>query len=759
MRCAVFRFFSRFRWAFAIAALFTLAVTQSVYAQEADPSSLSLEELLNAKVFSASKYETNAAESPTSISVISAEEIQKYGYRTLLEVLQNETGFYVRNHISYSTLGVRGFAPLGESSGRILVLVNGHTINNNIDDSSPLENDFPVDMDLVDRIEVVRGPSSSLFGTGAFFAVVNVIIRPQKGAAAQISGETGSLGTYKGTATYNYDRNGTQALLSANYWDSDAPGRLSSSDLYNKSTEPDPLGSSSDRDQTRRAFVMLASHGFTLQGAASAVEQKAPPTAGWCGSCHQTDSHSTNFHGYGDLQYSHQVWQRTQFTARAYYDNYASHGAYNIVRGSQTVAPTCGDAYQCHGPMVDYDVAHGNRAGGELDFTKRLFDKDKITIGAEYRDNFQQAWQNNLDYYTDANCTETGMPNNCTYPENPNSPPDLAAGWVPASRSFGQFNRTSALWGVYGEGEIRLHRTLLLDVGARWDRYNYFVGSATSPRAALIYTPYQSTNLRFMYGTAFRAPNFYELYYLGMTGTAATELMNNDPKPEKIRTFEAAWTQKVGSHLSFSLVGFNNHIGNYIEEETYEKNTKIDQTEFVNSKAISKGGEFELIDGFSSGAKVRLSYTYQEAEDVKPLQDPVTLTTSVPVLGDSPKHLAKANVEVPVFHRWVTPAVEAQWMSRSSTDWPAIVPSAPPVEMNVTLSSRQIRGFALSGSAYNLVGRSMSPSTAGFYEETQTIPSTSLLPSDRRTFRLKLTWTSGETSSKDKSNTQLNKAY
>jgi hypothetical protein len=64
--------------------------------------------------------------------------------------------------------------------------------------------------------------------------------------------------------------------------------------------------------------------------------------------------------------------------------------------------------------------------------------------------------------------------------------------------------------------------------------------------------------------------------------------------------------------------------------------------------------------------------------------------------------------------------------------------------MNVSISSRPWRGFSLSGGAYNLVGRSMSETTIGYFEQTHDVPATSLLADDRRTFRLKLTWTSGE---------------
>jgi hypothetical protein len=72
------------------------------------------------------------------------------------------------------------------------------------------------------------------------------------------------------------------------------------------------------------------------------------------------------------------------------------------------------------------------------------------------------------------------------------------------------------------------------------------------------------------------------------------------------------------------------------------------------------------------------------------------------------------------------------------------------VLVNATLSSRPFwGGFSLSGSAYNLVGRSMSDRTFGYFEQTHDVASTSLLPNDRRTFRLKLTWNSGERGNKD----------
>jgi outer membrane receptor for ferrienterochelin and colicins len=698
MRCSS-SYISRFFWLLTVG-VSLITIEGAIFAQESStPDALSLEELLNSKVYSASKYEQREAEAPSSISVISGDEIRRNGYRTLNEALRSVTGFYTKNHGSYSTLGVRGFAPPGDTNSRILLLVNGHAINNNIDGSAPLENDFLIDMDLIDRIEIVRGPSSSLYGANAFFGVVNVIIRTgNNNRGTVISGEAGSLGTYKETAIYSLDRRGTQALFSASYWDTAAPGHLDSIE--------DPIGSKSNHDQTRRAFALVSSHGFTLQAAASSAEEKAPSAAQWCGGCHQTDTHSTSFRGYSDLQYEHTVLKGTQFTARAYYDTYVSHGKYNDIR-------QCSDA-MCHGQLVDYDSAHGDKIGAEVKLTRRFLDKHRITLGADYSDNFRQAQQNY--YYTPAISTR-------------------------ATTNFA-YARTSALWGIYGEGEFRLHPKLILNVGVRSDLYNYSVGSTTNPRAALIFTPRKTTTLKFLYGTAFRAPSFSERYSAGMASLPAPNL-----KPENIRTLEGVWEQQLGKRVTLSAAGFYNHIGSYIEAQTVivqGHDGPIDGTTFLNSRATAKGAELELKGKLPSGIEGRVSYTYQDAHNDTP---------SSPLL-DSPKHLAKLNVSAPLLHRMLTPAIEAQYMSRSATLWPATTYSAPPLLINANLSSRLFwGGFSLSGGAYNLVGRSISPPTIGYFEQIYTVKSTSLLPDDRRSFRLKLTWTSSERGDTNKTHT------
>ena len=203
----------RIRRCCLIAALVWLSISLPTAASaqnSADSGALSLEDLLNVEVSSASKYAQNAAEAPSSVTVITAEEIEKNGYRSLVDILGSMTGFYVRTNGNYKILGVRGFAPQDSAGGRILLLINGHAINDNIDDAAPIEDTFPIDLDLIDRIEVVRGPNSSLYGADAFFGVVNVITRTGASTrGAVVSADAGTYGTYKQSATYGTERGGT----------------------------------------------------------------------------------------------------------------------------------------------------------------------------------------------------------------------------------------------------------------------------------------------------------------------------------------------------------------------------------------------------------------------------------------------------------------------------------------------------------------------------------------------------------------------
>src|SRR5580698_11323421 len=214
---------------------FSLCLTNRLSAQASQPQSdqqpaaqdlskLNLEDLMNITVYSASKHMQRASDAPSSVTVITSDEIQRYGYRSLADILESVRGFYITYDRDYSYVGVRGFGRLGDSNNRILVLIDGHRINDNVFGEPYLGTEFLIDVDLLERVEIIRGPSSSLYGADAFFAVINVVTRkgPQlKGL--EVSFAPASFGSYNGRASYGGQYKGIDMMFSGTFYNSRGP--------------------------------------------------------------------------------------------------------------------------------------------------------------------------------------------------------------------------------------------------------------------------------------------------------------------------------------------------------------------------------------------------------------------------------------------------------------------------------------------------------------------------------------------------------
>ena len=87
-------------------------------------------------VFGAAKREQRVTEAPSSVTIVTAEDIRTFGWRTLAEALNSVRGFYITNDRNYAYVGVRGFGRPSDYNNRVLLLVNGHRYNDNVYDQA-----------------------------------------------------------------------------------------------------------------------------------------------------------------------------------------------------------------------------------------------------------------------------------------------------------------------------------------------------------------------------------------------------------------------------------------------------------------------------------------------------------------------------------------------------------------------------------------------------------------------------------------------
>src|SRR5882724_2102097 len=166
----------------AIAAVLAIGISFTLYGQTApvlqQPKSIGEVTLFGEeqiKVEAATKTEIPISKAPSAVTVVTAKQIQESGARTVPDLLRLVAGVNVRWNPMVQTIDIRGF---GENpfSNRILLLIDGQPYNSGDTGGFPLSPAFDLfPVQNIKRIEVVRGPGSSLYGENAFWGVVNII--------------------------------------------------------------------------------------------------------------------------------------------------------------------------------------------------------------------------------------------------------------------------------------------------------------------------------------------------------------------------------------------------------------------------------------------------------------------------------------------------------------------------------------------------------------------------------------------------------
>jgi outer membrane receptor for ferrienterochelin and colicins len=528
---------------------------------DTDVFDMSLEELTAElqQVYTASKYSQNVKDAPASITIVTSEEISRYGYRTLAEILNSVPGFYMGYDRAYNSMGIRGFKRPGDYDTRMLVLLDGHRLNENIYDSPSLGTEAIIDIDLIHRIEIIHGPGSSLYGSSALLGVVNIITKSAENQEGlQLSGELASHDAKRGRLSYGHLFNEDAHLfVSATQYDS--PGRT----LYFPEFDTPATfngKANNNHDEFYNVFVR-ASVGEVSLTAAHTSRIKGIPNAPWGTVFGDTRTDIQDKRTVIGLTHDHTLTEKVNVTSRVSYSQTDFMGEYAYDYGV-VGAPDI---------VTNRDASNGRWWEGEFRVVAETSDWNKLIGGLEGRYNAQQD-QFNYDsgvYYLND-------------------------------------KRDSDNWGIYLQDELKVSEQLTAIGGVRYDEYSTF-GHSVNPRAALIYHAFEDTVFKFLYGQVFRAPNPYEFHYNdgGFTTKAALSL-----EAESIETYEIVCEQQLAPNVTATVSGFHFEMDDLIDQFTDPADGLL---VFKNlNQATSSGVEVGVTGMWDSGLKGRCSYTYTE---------------------------------------------------------------------------------------------------------------------------------------------------
>jgi iron complex outermembrane receptor protein len=515
-----------------------------------DLTALSLEELSAIRITTVSLHDESVADAPASVTVITAEEIERSGSRTLAEALSWVRGFFTSSDYTYDSIGIRGFSLPGFEA-RYLIMINGHKISDNILDSAPVGTDLPLDMALVDRIEVVRGPSSALYGSSAMLATINVITKKPvdvQGPAARI--ETGSLGERK------FEANGATALgqranllVGASLFNNAGAHQLYFSELDTAATN---FGRALDSNGEKGYHVFADLVRGNWEVLALAGDRVKTQPISWGDTVfNDRGSRAEDSRGFIELSYTRDLPGGRSLSWRTSYDAYRFRGIYHYASDNGVEDSRERDYGDWLTSSVTYRLADSN-AG-------------HLTLGTELRLDLR-ALQNAFDV----------------------APVPIQWLWA---------DRRDRHAGVFVQQEWEFGRHWQVNVGARFD-WSWLKRNALSPRIAVTYQPNKGTDLKLMYGRGFRNPSSYDMYW----EDGFTQIGNSSLGPETSDTYEFDIDQQFGRRLRASASAYHYQVNSFIEQVF----TNGGMTQYVNADRVRAAGVSLELNCVLPGA-VRLS--------------------------------------------------------------------------------------------------------------------------------------------------------
>jgi len=506
-------------------------------------------------VVAAGKREQTQRQAAASVSVITDQDIELYGYHSLADALRTQRGFYLNTDGLNWFAGVSGFLFPDDWNSRILVLVDGRPTRDTIYNQTHLDEDFVVPMEAVQRIEVIRGPGSALYGADAVFGVINVVTK--NGAdidGVQVNLEGGTQWTGRINALFGFETHDGWDIMG------DISGYTSQGDNHLQVDGADDAAHNygnivnSDYQGVYSGFLKIKKGDFSATFDSESRDQDNDDATYLAeffnpGSMQEARTNAT-------FKFDHDISSDQQIHAMAYYGDYNYHQHW------------ADDAFDDIYTTTGYD----SWIGEEIDYDWQATEKFHLLAGV----NGTQALGTHQEDYT----SNTGIVLN--------------------------INESYNDAGAFTEGEYKLTDWLDLTVGARVDQIQR-VGTSVSPRFAAVVTPSTDDTVKLLYGRAFRPPNIYEQFYSDPGSNTPNPYLNS----EICDTYETTWEHQFKDGWRTTLDGYIWQLQNAIDEVALADGS----VQYQNvGNDVARGLEAEIEKKWKSGADFRLYGSVDRAE-------------------------------------------------------------------------------------------------------------------------------------------------
>ncbi len=411
---------------------------------------MDLNDLLNMQVTTTSKQAEKISDAPGVISVVTRDEMERFGARTLKDVLLRVpsvalTTIYMTDR---STVAVRG-DQLNPAACHTLLLINGRPVRESLEGGikSEMYESFPVT--VIDHIEVIRGPGSVLYGSNAFSAVINVITKKGNENKTDLKVQGGYPGAFLGDGSAAYQLGDFSVIAAAKYykeknWDLSYIG---SDGVTKRDISIPNNGIGSYLELNYKNFKVMASYDqWQNFYAMQKFIPKTPPPV-------------TTRHAYGDVDY------QKLFTDAGFNQKFTDWWNMSV----------------------------------NATFTQSWLNIDSIPAPKRNSFDLTGEWTNFFQPVKDWNVV-FGMLGNMVQGVQHSGIPSILS--LDTSRSS---------LGLYLQTDYKLLPTLKLIGGLQGNKVPGFDFDLT-PRAGLIWSPQEIVNIKALYSQAFRAPSIQELY-------------------------------------------------------------------------------------------------------------------------------------------------------------------------------------------------------------------------------------------------------